>query len=406
MVSKQRDISVNNKPDFNRPVFCKSPNHDSTANDTISDESGDQHELATLAPINNDFTMGDWLIEPSCNQISHKHGHKTYKNSLEPRLMHLLTYLAANPGRVLSRNELTAEIWPRVIVNENSLTRAVSELRKQLNVATIEGVTTQAMVASYIDTIPKKGYRLTVTIAELDGQHYSEHLNKAAYNRGVEEISGNQFTARLGRQIAARWQPNSMAASFALAVILSISQFLPWSQYAMPEPGYSSVIADVNVTPSDPFMDAYSDNYFHVSANSLSASAVSDNVARFGALGEILNNQTNAASYSMDGKLVAYIEFAGTYNRIVVGSSDQRSPMVEVFAANPDQVIFNLQWSPVGDALLFARKTGFSTANFVTHEGLYDNHGAELVMLDLGSRQIIVLYNEIEKTDRKMQGHI
>ena len=68
--------------------------------------------------------------------------------------MRLLCCLAANPGRTLSRDELVAELWPRVIVTENSLTRAVSELRKHL------GAAGGGLVK--IETVPKKGYRLVV----------------------------------------------------------------------------------------------------------------------------------------------------------------------------------------------------------------------------------------------------
>ena len=68
--------------------------------------------------------------------------------------MHLFCCLAASSGQTLSRDELIAELWPRVIVTENSLTRAVSELRKHLGAAGGGRVK--------IETVPKKGYRLVV----------------------------------------------------------------------------------------------------------------------------------------------------------------------------------------------------------------------------------------------------
>lgn len=99
-----------------------------------------------------DFVVGDWRVESGCNRIIHCGN--GVERKLEPRLMHLFCSLAASPGRTLSRDDLIAELWPRVIVTENSLTRAVSELRKHL------GAAGGGLVK--IETVPKKGYRLVV----------------------------------------------------------------------------------------------------------------------------------------------------------------------------------------------------------------------------------------------------
>lgn len=101
------------------------------------------------APRREDFVVGDWRVEPGCNRMIHRGS--GIERKLEPRLMHLFCFLAANPGRTLSRGDLIAELWPRVIVTENSLTRAVSELRKHLGAGGGGAVN--------IETVPKKGYR-------------------------------------------------------------------------------------------------------------------------------------------------------------------------------------------------------------------------------------------------------
>lgn len=69
--------------------------------------------------------------------------------------MHLLGLLAANAGETLDRDRLNGELWPLVIVTENSLTRAVSALRRLLRVDGRDG-------GVRIETVPKKGYRLVV----------------------------------------------------------------------------------------------------------------------------------------------------------------------------------------------------------------------------------------------------
>jgi DNA-binding winged helix-turn-helix (wHTH) protein len=79
----------------------------------------------------------------------------TCERQLEPRLMRLLCLLADNAGSVLTRDELITALWPRVVVNENSLTRAVSDLRRLLSPPNGSNI-------QFIQTVPKRGYRLQV----------------------------------------------------------------------------------------------------------------------------------------------------------------------------------------------------------------------------------------------------
>ena len=69
---------------------------------------------------------------------------------LRAKTFALLTYLARNAGRVIGKDELLAAVWPDVIVTEDSLTQAVSELRRILG----DGV---------LRTVPRRGYLLEVT---------------------------------------------------------------------------------------------------------------------------------------------------------------------------------------------------------------------------------------------------
>ena len=103
-------------------------------------------------PRQETLVVGDWRVEPDCNRIFHCGS--GVERKLEPRLMNLLCVLASDRGRTLGRDELVAELWPRVIVTENSLTRAISEMRKHLGAAGGGRVK--------IETVPRKGYRLVV----------------------------------------------------------------------------------------------------------------------------------------------------------------------------------------------------------------------------------------------------
>lgn len=96
------------------------------------------------------FRLGSIQIDPSRNIIANGAG----SWSLEPKVMDLLVLLAAHPGEVLSREALIDQVWKVEFGADESLTRAVSLLRKAFRDAGHAG--------EVIETIPKRGYRLTV----------------------------------------------------------------------------------------------------------------------------------------------------------------------------------------------------------------------------------------------------
>ncbi|HEX5958309.1 MAG TPA: AAA family ATPase, partial [Hyphomicrobiaceae bacterium] len=73
---------------------------------------------------------------------------------LRPKTFEVLRYLVENPQRVVTKEEVIASIWSGVTVNEEALTRCVSELRRAL------GDDAQQIVK----TAPKRGYLLDVPI--------------------------------------------------------------------------------------------------------------------------------------------------------------------------------------------------------------------------------------------------
>jgi len=75
---------------------------------------------------------------------------------LEPLVMDVLCILAEQPGDVIMRDDLINRIWDVDHGGDESLTRAISVLRKTLRDAGAED--------DYIETIPKRGYRLVQSV--------------------------------------------------------------------------------------------------------------------------------------------------------------------------------------------------------------------------------------------------
>ncbi|MDO8271822.1 MAG: winged helix-turn-helix domain-containing protein [Gammaproteobacteria bacterium] len=305
------------------------------------------------------FCLDGWLVKPDSNELielgSLSSGDQQ-RRSLEPRLMHLLSLLAAAPQRVFSREELMSALWPRVIVNENSLTRAVSELRKQL---ALPGSTTR-----FIDTIPKTGYRLS---ADCKVREYIEPVCKPVY------ATTGRWTAFI---TSARGF--ALAASFTLAAVLLGSLQLPFSN---PDASESAIaLADIHVSSQAAF-DALLDGRLEtVAAQSSSQDGEM--------LVEIEKLDATQPVVSRDGGLFAYIRHHDQGSSLVLGSTQLPSSPITVFTT--EDAIYNLQWSPIDRALLFAQSPRITT--ITTAAMLPLDEQASLVLFDLDSFTTRVLF--------------
>jgi DNA-binding winged helix-turn-helix (wHTH) protein len=79
---------------------------------------------------------------------------------LAPKVFDTLAVLVANAGRIVSKEELMREVWPDTIVEEANLTQNVFTLRRAL---------ADAEQRTYIETVPRRGYRFVVPV-EAPGQ--------------------------------------------------------------------------------------------------------------------------------------------------------------------------------------------------------------------------------------------
>lgn len=320
----------------------------------MPDELNQQTETSYIQPsaaLQSQFSLGQWLVQPQLNRIQHRHS--SLQRQLEPRLIKLLCFLGANPQRVLSRDELVAELWPKVIVNENSLTRAVSELRKQLE---LPGDANTA----FIETIPKKGYRLIPAMSK-------------------EELANDEGFG-LWNSLAANfsWQTRFQQSAGIVALCLSLVS-VSWLGF---DTGYQSTISDSVATPIvDVVMEAEPDFF----GGEVTLSGIEGP--------EFVAQKIETPVVSNDGSQYAYLQFDNTGSTIFLGNLDEMTEPTAVF--NSQDFLYNLTWSPVGNALMFARKpTLTTTALFSSSQQV-----AELYLLDLESLESRRLIQERESPE-------
>jgi len=114
-----------------------------------------QHAATNQHDHENAYLLGEWQVFPDSGVLI-KAG---YQIRAEPIVMSVLECLLQSGGRLVTRDELIDKVWAHVVVNDEVLTRAISELRTLLGDVSRE--------RRYIVTIPKRGYRLVMPVLPL-----------------------------------------------------------------------------------------------------------------------------------------------------------------------------------------------------------------------------------------------
>lgn len=120
------------------------------AEDSAPNSRGAQEDME------RDFKVGDRTVRPRLNQIDKPHGTTT----VEARSMAVLVDLATHAGEVRTRQELLEAVWGEAFVTEEVLSHCVWDLRRAFG--------DSARRSSFIQTVPRRGYRLIATVSWLD----------------------------------------------------------------------------------------------------------------------------------------------------------------------------------------------------------------------------------------------
>ncbi len=125
--------------------------------------------------------------------------------SLEPKTAKLLNLLICHQGLVVSRQQILDAIYPAQYISDNAINRLVADLRKIFK-ADPESL-------QYIETIPKKGYKLVVA-AVTEVNHQIPATNDQAKDT---EVSHDEFN---GAVTSDQWGADAKLKWFFVATVL------------------------------------------------------------------------------------------------------------------------------------------------------------------------------------------
>jgi DNA-binding winged helix-turn-helix (wHTH) protein len=103
------------------------------------------------------LTFGDVTLIPD-ERLVFKAGEEV---RLTPKAFDLLVVLAANPNRLITKEQLIQAVWGETAVEESNLSYHVFTIRKAL--------ADTAQNGHLIQTVPKRGYRFTAVVKRVDG---------------------------------------------------------------------------------------------------------------------------------------------------------------------------------------------------------------------------------------------
>jgi TolB-like protein/DNA-binding winged helix-turn-helix (wHTH) protein/Flp pilus assembly protein TadD len=138
------------------------------------------------------FRLGEFVISPMQGTAIGPDG----AHHVQPMAMEVLLCLARAPGTVITRRALLSEVWGDQSGSNEALTHCISELRHQLG--------DHRELPTYIQTLPKRGYRLIAPISDLsanDATVAGQTERAAASSRSPETQSSAASSGGLKRVI-------------------------------------------------------------------------------------------------------------------------------------------------------------------------------------------------------------
>src|SRR5277367_4759007 len=108
--------------------------------------------------------------------------------ALEPKALRVLIFLVARAGRLVDKQELLESVWPDTFVEENTLTRTIANLRRQLGDSSRD--------SKLIETVPTRGYRFIAAVevapASATAKEASEREPVVSSTAGDDSLPGGK----------------------------------------------------------------------------------------------------------------------------------------------------------------------------------------------------------------------
>jgi TolB-like protein/DNA-binding winged helix-turn-helix (wHTH) protein len=182
--------------------------------------------------MSNLYYFGQFILDPRRRTLSRADS----PVSLTPKAFDVLLFLAQNPNRLVTKEELLQTVWGDTFVEEGNLTQYISHLRKALG--------DNSEDSRLIVTIARKGYQFTANVTATQqgatANHAAAHVptfeSSLAPTQALPESSTNEAVPKAPM----RWR--TAAALATLAIILAGASYASRRHFAGMAPPKSQKI--------------------------------------------------------------------------------------------------------------------------------------------------------------------
>ena len=155
--------------------------------------------------------VGEFVVDVEQRTLRHKETQQEV--IIEPKLFELLLLFIAQPNNLVSRHNILDKLWKGALVTDNAINKQVANLRKALG--------DDVKNPRYIQTVPKRGYRLICEVTAPDEKDHSEQADCA--NRSISQSISHpvsQSKERLDRLAEKPYQ--TLIAIFIFILVASV----------------------------------------------------------------------------------------------------------------------------------------------------------------------------------------
>jgi len=181
--------------------------------------------------MNHLYRFGQFVLDSRRRTLSHADS----PISLTPKAFDVLLFLAQNPNRLVTKEELLQAVWGDTFVEEGNLTQYIYNLRKALG--------DNSEDARLIVTIARKGYQFTADLTVAEAADTKQAVVQLPTANGslanAEPVLGNPADEAV-RKAPKLWR--NAAALAALTVILAALSYASWRHFSGTTPPRSHKI--------------------------------------------------------------------------------------------------------------------------------------------------------------------
>lgn len=117
----------------------------------------------------NEIHIGSWILHERTQQLVGKSG----SHLLDTKCFSVLQQLTQAAPDFVRRETLLNNTWKSVVVTDNSLHQVIARLRKCFS--------DSPRAPSYLETLPRRGYRIVAPVSYSKSQHRSHHIGLTVY---------------------------------------------------------------------------------------------------------------------------------------------------------------------------------------------------------------------------------